>query len=401
MKLTAIFLVLFMVWGLQAKAQDNVEVTSADKELVAQKLEEEAQSSKHDSKTKEFLNKVAGLFKEGKESVEVEVSKLKEDCADCSKKEKTKSFFSKLAKKLGKGAAWVSTTTAKPFMTAAGFIKGSVEKGDKNKDIVAMYQFFLNHQEEFDNLYLEAGTPEEMIELMMAKMEEIMQKKSLLIMKDFLAHLGIKKEIPEDITKFELTAEEIASIDESKIDVDFINNHPEYKEVKPLIGEMTKEDLMDIIQSGYFDKSISFENYKAALPNPYELAGTIVGQIFVPKIALGVISGTLAGLYTLPVVAADIGTGVSTAICLKKENQEKFESDKDLKMFCSYVTNKSAYELMKSRAKGYVAGKKFHEKVADKIKRIKEKRAEKKKKKEEEKAKKEQEKQENLNIHNA
>lgn len=392
MKLTALFLLFFMVWGLQnVKAQDSVEVTQAEKEVVAQELEREAQSDKHDSKTKQFLNKVAGLFKGSKDTQEVDVNNNGDDCADCAKVKK-QNFFSKIGRKLGKGAAWVATTTAKPFMTAAGFVKGSVEKGDKNKDVVAMYQFFLNHQEEFDNLYLEAGTPEEMIELMMAKMEEIMEKKSRIIMKDFLANLGINKEIPEDLSTFELTAEEIASIDESKLDPDFINNHPEFKEVKPLIGAMTKEDIMDIVESGYFDKAISFENYKAALPSPYELAGTIVTQVFVPKIALGVISSTLAGLYVAPVVAAQIGTGVSAAICLQKENQAKFESDKDLKMFCSYVTNKSAYELMKSRAKGYVAGKKFHEKVADKIKRIKQKRAEKKKKKAEEKAKREAEK---------
>jgi hypothetical protein len=360
MKLTAMFLLFFMIWGLQnVKAQDSVEVTSAEQEIVAQELEKEAQSDKHDSKTKEFLNKVAGLFKGSSESHEVDVDNKKEDCAECSKAKK-QNFFSKIGRKLGKGAAWLTTKTAKPFMAAAGFVKGSVEKGDKNQDIVAMYQFFLNHQEEFDNLYLEAGTPEEMIELMMAKMEEIMEKKSRMIMKDFLAHIGIKKDIPEDLSKFELSAEELASIDESKIDPDFINNHPEFKEVKPLIGEMTKEDIMDIVTSGYFDKAISFENYKAALPSPYEIAGTIVTQIFVPKIALGVISSTLAGLYVAPVVAAQIGTGVSAAICLQKENQAKFEADKDLKMFCSYVTNKTSYELMKSRAKGYIAGKKFH-----------------------------------------
>ena len=383
MKMTAMLLIFFMVWGLQtAKAQETIEVTPAEKEIVAQELEREAESDKHDSKTKAFLKKVAGVFKGSNDTQEVEVASNNEDCADCSKKTKAKNFFSKLGKKLGKGAAWLSTTTAKPFMTAAGFVKGSVEKGDKNKDVVALYQFFLNHQEEFDNLYMEAGTPEEMVELMLLKMEEIMEKKSRLIMKDFLIHLGINKEIPEDITEFELTAEEIASIDESKIDVDFINNHPEYKEVKPLIGEMTKDELMDIVTSGYFDKAISFENYKAAVPSVPELVGTVVAQIFVPKIALGVISNTLAGLYVAPVVAAQIGTGVSAAICLQKKNQEKFESDKELKEFCSYVTNRSSYQLMKSRAKGYVAGKKFHQKVADKIKRIKEKRAEKRRQKE-------------------
>lgn len=393
MKLTAMFLIFFMVWGLQnVKAQENtVEVTKAEKEMVAQELEKEAKSDKHDSKTKELLNKVAGLFKSSKKTDEVEVDTKGEDCAECSKAKK-QNFFSKIGRKLGKGAAWVTTTTAKPFITAAGFVKGAVEKGDKNKEVVALYQFILNHEDEFDNLYLEAGTPEEMVEIILAKVEEIMDEKSRLIMKDFLVSVGINKEIPENMSDFELTADELAKIDMDKLDPAFINNHPEYQEVKGLIGEMTKENLEDIVTSGYFDKAISFENYKGAIPTTPELIGTIVTQIFVPKIALGVVSSTLAGLYVAPVVAAQIGTGISTVICLEKENQAKFESDKDLRNFCSYVTNRTAYQLMKGRAKGYVAGKKFHQKVADKIKSIKEKRAAKKKLKEEEKAKKEAEK---------
>jgi len=383
MKMTAMLLIMFMILGLQkVSAQETVEVTQAEKEIVAQELEREAESAKHDNKTKKFLKSVAKAFK-GSESVdEVDVDPKKEDCSDCSKKQKAKNLLTKIGRKLGKGAAWVTTKTAKPFMTASSFVKGAVEKKDKNQELIALYEFFLNHQDEFDKLYLEAGTPEEMLELMIAKMEEIMEQKSRIIMKDFLAHIGIKKEIPEDMSDFELTADEIASIDMSKVDPAFINSHPEYKEVKPLIGEMTEQDLTDIIESGYFDKAISFENYEAALPNPYEIAGTIVGQIFVPKIALGVVSSTLAGLYVAPVVAAQIGTGVSTAICLDKGTQSKFENDNDLKMFCSYVVNKTGYELLKGRAKGYVAGKKFHVKVADKIKAIKEKRAAKKKQKE-------------------
>lgn len=382
MKKTAIFLILFTVFSMKhVKAQESIEITPADKEQVARELETEAQSDKHDSKTKEFLNKVAGLFKGSKDTNEIDVDGKKEDCVDCSKKAMAKSFFSKLGRKLGKGASWLSTTTAKPFMTASAFIKGAVEKGDKNKELAALYQFFLNHEAEFDDLYLEAGTPEEMIELMLARMEEIMEKKSHIIMKDFLIHLGITREIPADMKDFELTAEEIASIDESKIDPDFINRHPEYREVKGILGEMTKQDIKDIIESGYFEKSISFEDYKSAAPSIPELVGTVVGQIFVPKIALGIVSKTLAGLYMAPVLAADIGTGVSTAICLKKDTQAQFEADKELKQFCSYVVNRSGYQLMKGRAKGYVSGKKFHQNIAAKIKNIKEKRAAKKKQK--------------------
>lgn len=381
MKKTVVLFMVLNLFTLGAMAQESIEVTAGENAVVSEQLEKEA-ASQEDEHSKKFLQKVADAFRNSKETVELEINKYKEDCADCTRKDKTKNIFTKLGRSLGKGAAWLSTTTAKPFMSASGFITGVVEKGDKNKEVVALYNFFLNHQEEFDNLYLEAGTPEEMIELMLVKMEEIMEKKSLIIIKDFLSYVGVEKELPESLSDFELTNEEIAKIDMSKVDASFINNHPEYLEVKPLIGEMTNEELMDVVTSGYFDKAISFENYKDALPKPHEVVTTVVGQIFAPKIALGVVSKTLAGLYATPVIAADIGTGVSAAICLQKENQKKFKQDDDLRMFCSYVTNRSGYQLMKSRAKGYVSGKKTRQKIEKKISDIKAKRAEKKRQKE-------------------
>jgi UDP-N-acetylglucosamine:LPS N-acetylglucosamine transferase len=108
-----------------------------------------------------------------------------------------------------------------------------------------------------------------------------------------------------------------------------------------------------------------------------------VAQIFGPKIVLGLISSSLGGIYAIPVIAADIGTGISVAICMQNKTQEKFEKDKDLSAFCSYVVNRSAYQLMKSRAKGYVAGKKLRAKIEKKIQDRKERRT----KRREEKAK--------------
>src|SRR5690606_14729266 len=135
------------------------------------------------------------------------------------------------------------------FMNAAGFITGVFEKEEKNKDLVAFYKFFHNHQAEYDDLYLEAGTPEEMIELMLVRTEEIMETKSVSIMKDFLKHIGVERELPDDFSDFELSAEEIAKIDLKKVNPDFINNHPEFQQVRPFIGDMTQEDVMDIVTS--------------------------------------------------------------------------------------------------------------------------------------------------------
>lgn len=389
MKMTALLFVIMLFLGVQqVSAQETIEVTQVEKEIVAQELEKEAESEKHDSKTKAFLKKIANVFKDSRGSQEVELQGEKQDCENCNQPKKKKNIFKTIGRKLGKGAAWVTTTTMKPFVSAAAFIKGAVEKESQNKELVALYQFFLNHEAEFNDLYLEAGTPEEMIELMLLKVEEITERKSRLIMKDFLAHLGIEKEIPEDLKDFELTNAEIAKIDPDKIDVAYINNHPEYKELRPILGDITKDDLMDIVMSGYLDRAISFDNYKGAIPSIPELVGAVVGQLFIPKMALGIVSNTLAGLYFTPVLAANIGTGVSTAICMQKQTRDQMKSDEDLKSFCSYVVNRTAYELKKSRAKGYVAGKKFHSKVKAKIQRMKEKRAEKKRQKELERQKK-------------
>ncbi|MBA2404491.1 MAG: hypothetical protein H0V66_06955 [Bdellovibrionales bacterium] len=379
MKKTVLFLAMLLMMN-QGFSQEVKVVTQAEKDAVAEDLEKEAQSDKHDAKTKRIFKKVAKSIKESSQEMVIEVKKL-DKCDNCEDKPKEEIIVRNVGRKLGKASAWLTTTTSKPFMNASGFLTGLFEKKDKNKDIVALYQFFINHSKEFDLLYQEAGSPEEMVEVMLAKMEEIVEKKSHIILKDFLVSLGITREIPADLSDFELTEEEIAAIDLTKVTPDFINNHAEYQEVKPIIGEVTQQELQDIIMSGYFDKSIGFENYKAALPKIHEGAITIVGQIFGPKIVLGVISKSLAGLYAVPVIIADIGTGVSVAICMQKTTQEKFEDDKDLRSFCSYVVNRSAYQLMKSRAKGYVAGKNTREKIEKKLKALKERRAARKAKK--------------------
>ena len=373
MKKAVLFFAMLLVLNM-GYAQEEREVTQVDKDAVAQDLEKEAESGKHDKKTKALIKKVAKSIKESSQKMVIGFKKL-DDCDTCENKTKEQIVVRNVGRKLGKASAWLTTVTSRPFMNASGFFTGVFEKKDKNQDIVALYQFFINHSKDFDKLYLEAGTPEEMVEVMLSKMEEIVEKKSHVILKDFMVSLGITREIPEDLSDFELSEDEIAAIDMSKVTPDYINKHPEYQELKPIIGEVTQEELTDIIMSGYFDKSIGFDNYKAALPKIHEGAITIVTQIFGPKIVLGLISSSLAGIYAIPVIIADIGTGISVAVCMQNKTQEKFEKDQDLSAFCSYVVNRSAYQLMKSRAKGYVAGKKLRAKIEKKIQERKERRA--------------------------
>ncbi len=358
----------------QGYAQELQEVSQEHKDSISQSLDKAAEGDKHDSKTKELIKKVSNAIKESSDKMVIEIKKL-DDCENCTGKTKGQIIVRNVGRDLGKASAWLTTTTSKPFMVAAGFVTGLFEKKEKNKEIVSLYHFFLNHSKDFDQIYVKAGAPDEMVELMLGEMEEILKKKTHIILKDFLVSVGITRELPEDLSNFQLTDEEIASIDMDKVSADFINNHAEYAELKPIIGPVTDQELNDFIMTGYFDKSIGFDNYKAALPKIHEGALTIVGQVAGPQVVLGVISSSLSSLYATPVIAADIGTGISAAICMQKSTQEKFENDQDLKAFCSYVVNKSAYQLMKSRAKGYLAGKSLREKIEDKIQQRKERRA--------------------------
>lgn len=365
MKKTVLLLGLTMMIN-QSFAQDSKEVLKTDKEVVAQDLEKEAGSAKHDKKTEKLLLKVAKGFKDSSVKLVIEMKKL-DICDSCEEKPKQQVIVRNQGRKLGKASAWVSTTTSKPFLNATSFVMGVTQKKEKNQDISSLYKLFLNHSKEFDKIYLEAQTPEEMVELMLGQIGSIVETKSNIILKEYLVSLGITRELPENLANFEITEDELAGIDMEKVSPEFINNHPEYKELRPVIGDVTKEELEDIIISGYFDKNVSFNNYKLAMPKLHEGAASIVGQIFGPKIVLGVVSKSLAGLYALPVVLADIGTGVSTAICLQADTKEKFSSDKDLGDFCSYVVNRSAYELMKSRSRGYIAGKNVRLKIEAKF----------------------------------
>lgn len=373
----ALFIGMIMMLG-QVHAQQSIhEVSSSDVQVVASELERESKSEKHDKKTRRMLKKVAESFKEAGQSIRVEVESL-DDCSNCENKSKEEVIISNIGRKLGKLSAAISVATAKPFLSASGFLTGIFEKPQNNQDIVALYQFLLNHSQELDQLYLKAGKPEELVELMLAQIEVIVENKTRVILNDTLKTLGIKRELPADLSDFELSDEEIASIDRSKLTPDLVNKHPEYQELLPLIGEVSQDELEDLVMIGYSSKYITLDNYKQALPKIHEGVLTIATQVAVPRTVLGIISGSLAGLYATPVVLSNVGTGISAAVCLQKPTQDKFQNDKDLREFCSFVVNRSAYQLTRARAKGYVSGKNLRQKIEKKIADHKERRKQRK-----------------------
>jgi hypothetical protein len=103
-----------------------------------------------------------------------------------------------------------------------------------------------------------------MAALMIEKSEQIVDKKTDIILKDFIKYLYPSIEIPEG--ECDLSELDLSNVDASKIKPDYINNHPEFAELKSIVGEVTQQELDDMIETGYVDKKLSFSNYKAALP---------------------------------------------------------------------------------------------------------------------------------------
>ena len=123
-------------------AQQVIEVQDAEKASIVQNLENESENKEHDKKTRRQLKKVAEAFKNSSQKIQLEVKSL-DDCDNCEGKTKGQVVVRNVGRKLGKASAWLSTTTGKPFMIAAGFVTGLFEKKDKNQDIVALYKFFI------------------------------------------------------------------------------------------------------------------------------------------------------------------------------------------------------------------------------------------------------------------
>lgn len=342
---------------------------------VADDLDREQESSRHSEQTKEMMRKVSDEIKtlalDG-----AQPSDANEPTADCPQKKR--SLLSRIGRGVGRGAVWLSVQTLKPFVKAGSFATGLFEKQEKNQDVVALYNLLLKNSAQFDELYKEAGTPEEFIELLILSFQQLMEQKSNIILRDTLIAMDLGVEIPQNISEMNWSLVDMDKLDPSKIDPKLINDHPEFQDLKPLIGEFTSEKIADIFMNASFDPELTLADPKEALPKIHELAGGVVAQIIAPQIILGKISGSLAGLYALPVLAADAGLGISIAVCLNKNTQAKFETDQDLRQFCSTATNWSSYQLMKSRAKGYVSGKKFKAKLQDWNRKRKARREEKK-----------------------
>lgn len=317
--------------------------------------------------------------KEG-EALSVEIDKNAEQVTDSKSKKllnkiserlKDPTAYKKFARSMGKGSTFLAVHTLKPFIQVSSFATGFFEKPEKNQDVVGLYKFLLKHQVDLDPLVKESATPEEFATMISLKIEDIILEKTAIISKDIIKKVLPNVVIPENLEDLDLSNVDLSEIDLDKLDPALVNDHPEYADIKFLLGDLTQEELIEMIEIGGISKEADSERLLKALPKIHELSAGLFGQLVIPGAVLGAFVSGLGAVYTVPVIAADVGALISALVCTQKEIDDKFLKDEDLKKFCSYVTNWSSYELMKSRMKGYNAGKKLKPKYKEMMLKIK------------------------------
>lgn len=342
------------------------EVKASDLDKAADDLAKEAQKEQ-DPQKRNLLQKLS-----------LELKKMSQGAKELFKKKdgkkKKKVNIKTIGRAVGKGATFVSTQTTRPFINAAGFLTGFFEKPEKNQEALAFLNFILNHDDELKDVYKNASTPEDYLEKLQEKIDEILVLKSAIILQDTLATLGQPVAIgcvlktlgvepyasDTSISDLEHVVDMLA-INAEEIKPDLINHHPEFQELRPLVGDLDEEQMMDLLLNGSLELDLDGEAIlNGSRIKLGEAIGAYAGQLFLPKMVIGVVSKSLAGFVGTTTLVADLGFAASASMCLAhKKTKEKVGVDPEVTEFCSYVVNKSAYVLSRSRAKGYVAGKKF------------------------------------------
>jgi hypothetical protein len=348
---------------------DGQEVVLTAEQLTqaAEEIDREAEKEPRGSKIKKSLKKVSSGFK-----------KIVKDLKKDPSKKKKKLSLKRILLGAGKGSTFVSVNLLRPFVNVAGFLTGFFEKAGKNQDSKAFLNFFLNHEKELDDAWKNTGNIENFAASLQERIEDILLEKQIIIITDLVEHytkvrptkesvlktLGLShtndqsvKTIPE--IAFEALGPELMFF---KLDASLINEHPEFQELRPLIGDVEGDSIESIMNiNPEFDLMDLGNRSRIKL---HEGLIAFSGKIFVPKIVLGIVSKAVAGVVTTVGLVADAGMITSSLMCTmnKKVKAQIENGDEDMVDFCSYVVNKSAYTISKSRARGYVKGKNFKRK---------------------------------------
>jgi hypothetical protein len=321
----------------------NVEVDENQTVVVdAQQLEDasktlDTESEKHEGKLKKSLKKISEGFKN-----------MAKDLKANKDKPKKKLTLRSVLLKAGKGATFVSIQTARPFVNVSSFLKGFFERPSKNADEVEFMKLFLKHEDKFSDLWKNIDhiyNVDQATELFTQRVDSIIAEKNEVISKDLVEHFSTSGE--------EFSEENI---------VNFINNHEAYQELKPILGDITV-DQIDHLE----DIELMADPMKilgASRITIVEGVSAFALKTMIPKMIISIVSKSLGGTVLAVGLIADAGMITSTLMCTMNEKvvTQIVDGDEELKEFCQYVVNKSAYQLSVSRLKGYVAGKKFRRK---------------------------------------
>lgn len=355
-----VFSFMIGLFSVNAFAQEvEVELSSGETTTItAVQLEEvsenlDAESEKHEGKFKRTLKKISSGFK-------AKSQKLKRD-KDTPRRKVT---FKRIIRGAGKGATFVSIQTARPFVNVTGFFKGFFENPGKNALEVEYMKIFLNHEDKFSDIWRTFDprlNPDELVKIQLAfqeRVESILQEKQEIISKDVMDNLDVLLSADEEQMK-----QNIAN---------FVNEHEAYQEFKPVLGELTADQVDDLENINLIDDPMQV--LSAARITAIEGIASYAMKSILPKVALGMIAKSIGGAVLAVGLIADAGMITSALMCtVNKKTIAKIDAgDDELAEFCQYVVNKSAYVISRSRMKGYVSGKKLRRKFiksSEKVKR--------------------------------
>lgn len=339
----------------------TVEITPLQLDLLTEKLENEAEISKN-LEEQRLLRKMNQQFASFADAL-----RNKEEIF--TKKDKVK----KRRITFGEITTKMSLYTNKPFINASGFLTGFFQKPKKDREAYYFLKFFLSNANEFDRLYKDVGTYDEYSSAFEMKMEYLIIYKIGAIVHDAVKEvtdqvlpmeviyktIGVEPFASDDSLREIKDSIDMLDINIAKIHPSLINEHPDYKELRPILGDIKMSDVLNLFygkrSNVTMDEAVIFGDVN---PKVYELGFSYFSKLVVPKMVVGIISKSVASFVSTFGVLADIGAVTSTLVCtLNKATVEAIEYDSEIREFCSFVVNQSAYELFKSRSKGFVTGK--------------------------------------------
>lgn len=379
---------------------EEIELESDELDMMADEVQMQAEISK-DSQVKVVLNKIADQFRKTSEFISKKISpndekrnerkakRLARKKARIAKRQERKekrqssirdgsaSKLTKVLYSIGKGSSDVANAISKPFLNSAGFLTGFFQKEAKNQEATNFMKFIIHNDEEFDDVYKNTGTVANFAIKFKDKIEEVINKKTVIVLSDTIFELTGERLEDEVILKTigvspyaedsqiatigQKVQDKIFKVDQSKLKASLINEHPEFQSIRSIVGDVQVDELAEMLLNPSFNAELDYNvilgGSKIKL---HEGILAYAGRFFLPKMALNLISASVSSVVLGLSAAASTFDLIGIAACtLHKGNIRKLndDSDQDLKDFCSYMVNKAVYDLSKSRAKGYVAGK--------------------------------------------